>query len=373
MQVLRLYRREMTLAGLSAGGNNIALLAEQVREFRPGYVHVANEEKLEELRALLPGDWEGMLLHGEEGLHRIAAEAPADLVMVATVGWVGLEPALAAIRAGRSLALANKEVLVCGGHLVTRAAEDAGVMLLPVDSEHNAIFQCLKAGPGAPIRRLILTCSGGPYLHADAGEIAEAPPERTLQHPTWSMGAKISVDSATLINKGFEVIEAHHLFHVPYEKIQVIIHPQSTVHSMVEYVDGSILAQMGVTDMSLPIAFALTYPRRRPTTTKPLDFARLGQLTFSDPDLERFPALALAYAAGQAGGSAPCVLNAANEVAVALHLAGAIPCGRIPAILEAVMDQHRADPCPDLEALRQWDQWARVKAREASGALPAER
>ncbi|MCC5876750.1 MAG: 1-deoxy-D-xylulose-5-phosphate reductoisomerase [Candidatus Sumerlaeia bacterium] len=372
LQVLRLYRREIEVVALSAGGRNLPLLAAQVDEFRPKYVHVGDSTRVEELRKLLPSDWKGILLHGSEGLVEVAATAPADLVMVATVGWVGLEPALAAIHAGRHLAIANKEVLVCGGHLITRAASEKGVLLLPVDSEHNAIFQCLKASPAAPLRRIVLTCSGGPYLHATDAEIAGADAVRTLKHPTWDMGAKITVDSATLINKGFEVIEAHHLFQVPYEKIQVIIHPQSTIHSMVEFVDGSILAQLGQTDMSIPIAYALTYPQRRPTTTRPLDFARLGQLTFLDPDLDRFPALSLAYTAGQRGGSAPCVLNAANEVAVALHLDGMIPCGMIPRILIEVMSEHEPEPNPCISALRQWDAWGRDQARAvASRLLPA--
>lgn len=369
LQVLRHYRREIRVVALSAGGRDLPLLADQVDEFRPEFVHVGDSSRVEELRRLLPNDWKGTLLHGSDGLVEIASSAPADLVMVATVGWVGLEPALAAIQAGRHLAIANKEVLVCGGHLITRAASEKGVLLLPVDSEHNAIFQCLKASPGAPLRRMILTCSGGPYLNASPEEIAAADAVRTLKHPTWDMGAKITVDSATLINKGFEVIEAHHLFQVPYEKIQVIIHPQSTIHSMVEFVDGSILAQLGQTDMSIPIAYALTYPQRRPTTTRPLDFARLGQLTFQDPDLERFPALSLAYAAGQRGGSAPCVLNAANEVAVALHLDGAIPCGMIPRILAEVMATHQVEHNPCINSLRQWDAWGREQARSVASQL----
>jgi 1-deoxy-D-xylulose-5-phosphate reductoisomerase len=297
----------------------------------------------------------------------LSASAPADLVLVATVGWTGLEPALAALGAGRHIALANKEVLVCGGHLVTRAAHAGARLLLPVDSEHNAIFQCLQAGPAAPIRRMILTCSGGPFRNATREEIDTAPAERTLRHPTWAMGAKISVDSATLMNKGFEVIEAHHLFGVPYEKIQVVIHPQSTIHSMVEFVDGSIIAQLGQTDMRIPIQFALTYPVRRPTITPPLDFRTLSQLTFDEPDLIRFPALRMAYEAGSIGGSAPCVLNAANEVAVKAHLDGEIAAGGIPRLLAAVMERHDPQREPDLEALRHWDRWGRLAAREALG------
>ncbi|MBI1290961.1 1-deoxy-D-xylulose-5-phosphate reductoisomerase [bacterium] len=366
IDVLRLFRREIELVGLSAGGSNIGLLAEQAIEFQPRMLHVGDPQRASELRAALAGRWDGTLLVGDEGLVEIAGSAPADLVLVATVGWTGLEPALAAIGAGRSIALANKEALVCGGHLVTRALAETGSLILPVDSEHNAIFQCLQASPNAPLRRMILTCSGGPYRQATREEIAVAGPERTLRHPTWSMGSKITVDSATLMNKGFEVIEAHHLFAVPYEKIQVVIHPQSTIHSMVEFVDGSILAQLGQTDMRLPIQYALTWPSRRPTITPPLDFRKLANLTFDEPDMERFPALAMAYEAGRQGGSAPCVLNAANEVAVRMHLEGRIPCGGIAEVLAAVMARHDVSTHPELDDLRQWDQWGRAMATEAA-------
>lgn len=370
LDVLTQFRREIELVGLSAGGGNVALLAQQAIEFQPRWLHVGDAGKVEELKALLAGKWEGRLLSGREGLVEIAAQAPADLVLVATVGWVGLEPALAAIEAGRSIALANKEVLVCGGHLVTRAAHERQTLMLPVDSEHNAIFQCLQASPKAPVRRMILTCSGGPFRQAASEVIRSAGPEKTLRHPTWNMGSKITVDSATLMNKGFEVIEAHHLFGIPYEKIQVVIHPQSTIHSMVEFVDGSIMAQLGQTDMRLPIQYALTWPSRRPTTTPPLDFRELASLTFDDPDLERFPALRMAYEAGRVGGSAPCVLNAANEVAVQLHLEGRIACGGIPEVLAEVMERHVPSPDPGLGELREWDQWGRRAAHEAAARCP---
>jgi 1-deoxy-D-xylulose-5-phosphate reductoisomerase len=369
LDIVRLFRSEIELVGISAGGRNLPLLAEQVSEFRPAHVHVGDESRLEELRALLPPDWKGRLYSGNEGLKEIAAEAPADLVVVATVGWTGLEPVLAAIEAGRHIALANKEALVCGGHLVTRAAQRREVQIIPVDSEHNAIFQCLAASPGSPVRRLVLTCSGGPFRNATREEIDAAGPAVTLNHPTWDMGNKITVDSATLMNKGFEVIEAHHLFGVPYEKIQVIVHPQSVVHSMVEFVDGSIIAQLGQTDMHLPIQYALTYPQRRPTVTPPLKFSRIGSLTFDDPDHGRFPALGMAYRAGQTGGSAPCVLNAANEVAVQLHLEGRIACGGIARILRQVMEGHAVEESPSLESLRRWDAWGREAARRAAELL----
>jgi 1-deoxy-D-xylulose-5-phosphate reductoisomerase len=367
LDVIRHLRGAMEVVALSAG-NRIEELAAQVAEFRPQLVHVGNAGKIDALRALLPKDWDGRLLSGPEGLLELAAEAPADLVLVATVGWVGLEPALAAISAGRHIALANKEVMVCGGHLVTAAARKAGVSLLPVDSEHNAIFQVIGCGRAHELRRLILTCSGGPFRMATREVIDAAGPQVTLRHPTWDMGSKITVDSATLMNKGFEVIEAHHLFDVSYDNISVVVHPQSIVHSMVEFRDGSIVAQLGRTDMRLPIQNVLTWPDRVASAVEPLDFAKVGALTFEEPDTARFPALRLAYEAGRTGGSAPCVLNAANEVAVALHLEGAITCGAIARILGAVMERHAVEESPTLEALRGWDRWGREAAREEAAA-----
>lgn len=364
LDVIRQLNGEVRVVGLGATGRRPDLLARQIAEFQPEVVHVADEGQLAEVRRLVPAGWKEEFLCGEDGLARLAAEAPAELVMIATVGWTGLEPALAAIEAGRHLALANKEVLVCGGHLVMPAVRRAGVHLLPVDSEHNAIQQCLEGSPEAEVRRLILTCSGGPFRCANSEEIENAGPERTLNHPTWDMGQKITVDSATLMNKGLEVIEAHHLFGVPYDRIEVVIHPQSTIHSMAEFVDGSIIAQLGQTDMRLPIQYALTWPARLPTQTEMIDFAKLGSLTFESPDLERFPCLRMAYEAGRAGGSAPAVLNAANEVAVDLHLEGRIPCGGIPRIVEEVLGEHTVEEKPDLDRLRHWDAWAREKAAE---------
>lgn len=366
LDVLRNFRGEFEVVGLSAG-NRVKELAAQVAEFRPRWVHVGAEQKLEELRSLLPKDWDGELLCGKEGLIRLAAEAPADLVLVATVGWTGLEPALAALEAGRHLALANKEVLVCGGHLVTAAARKRDLLILPVDSEHNAIHQCLAAGRASEVRRLILTCSGGPFLKSTREAIDAAGPETTLRHPTWDMGAKITVDSSTLMNKGFEVIEAHHLFDVPYDEIDVVIHPQSIVHSMVEFHDGSVIAQLGPTDMRVPIQNVLTHPIRREASFPPLDFHRIGTLSFDTPDRAKFPCLELAFAAGNAGGSAPCVLNAANEVAVDLHLRGEISNGAISRILTEVMGSHEVEPAPEFSHLREWDRWGREHAKRAAG------
>ncbi len=364
LDVLRMFKNQIKLVGISAAGNNLELLIQQVREFQPSYVHIHQLEKANEFRRKVESFWNGHLLWGDEGLVELAKDAPADLVMVATVGWTGLAPTIAAIRSGKDIALANKEVLVCGGHLVMSEVREHGTNLIPVDSEHNAIHQCLSASPDSPVRRLLLTCSGGPFLKSSYQAIQEATAEQTLDHPTWDMGAKITVDSSTLMNKGFEVIEAHHLFQIPYEKIQVVIHPQSTIHSMAEFVDGSILAQLGQTDMRLPIQYALTWPRRYPTTTKPLDFAKLRCLDFEEPDLERFPCLGLAYEAGQAGGSVPCALNAANEVAVAAHLDGRIRNGSIYKVLQEVLKKHEKITSPTLHQLEEVDSSTRQEAEK---------
>lgn len=364
LDVLRNFRSEIRLAGISAGGGNVELFCEQIVEFQPPMAHLHDVDSAARAIDLLRGKWAGRILTGAAGLSEIASEAEADLVLIATVGWAGLEPALTAIARGRHIAIANKEALVCGGHLIMPAAAEAGVLVLPVDSEHNAIFQCLAASPNDKPRRLVLTCSGGPFRECTTAQIDRATAEETLRHPTWNMGNKITVDSATLMNKGFEVIEAHHLFGVPYDQIEVVIHPQSTIHSMVEFVDGSIIAQLGRTDMRMPIQYALTYPERRDATAPPLDLAALSSLTFAPPDLEKFPCLAMAYEAGRTGGSAPCVLNAANEIAVRAHLDGEITCGAIPKLLQRVMEEHTPQQNPDLNSLREWDQWGRAKAKE---------
>jgi 1-deoxy-D-xylulose-5-phosphate reductoisomerase len=369
LDVARRLRDGIRVVGLAAG-RNVALLAEQVREFSPEWVHVGDPALLPEAREAL-GAWRGRLLAGDEGLEEIAAQAPAELVLVATVGFTGLAPTIAALKAGRDIALANKEVLVCAGHLVMGLARERGRRILPVDSEHNAIFQCLQAGPGQPLRRIVLTCSGGSLRHATQEEIDSAPAARTLRHPTWTMGSKITVDSATLMNKGLEVIEAHHLFGIDADRIEVVIHPQSVIHSMVEFVDGSMIAQLGVTDMRLPIQNVLTFPARVATDLAPLDLLKVGRLDFSEPDLGRFPCLAMAYEALRADGTAPCALNAANEVAVAAHLAGEIPCGGIPGTIRAVMDRHANRAAADLDTLRAVDAEARALAREHLDARSA--
>ncbi|MCB2154264.1 1-deoxy-D-xylulose-5-phosphate reductoisomerase [bacterium] len=371
LDVVRAHPAHLRVEALSAGAN-VDLLLRQVAEFHPKWVHLTDERGAERLRAELSGT-EVRVLSGPSGLHRIAAEPEVDMVVVATVGWTGVEPTLEAIEAGREIALANKEVLVCAGDIVMEAARRCGVTIWPLDSEHNAIMQCLAAGPvgpRAPLRRIILTCSGGPYRNASAEEIQSATVDRTLDHPTWDMGRKITVDSATLMNKGFEIIEAHHLFDVPLERLQVIIHPQSIIHSIVEYTDGSMIAQMGQTDMRLPIQNILTQPHRRPTMIEPLDLAQVARLDFSEPDMDRFPCLRMAYDAAARGGSVPCVLNAANEVAVQAHLDGRIPVGAIARVIGDVLGRHDAQHRPDLDALRAIDRWGRRVAAEVIENLP---
>ena len=303
-----------------------------------------------------------------------AATAGADWTMAAIVGSAGLQPVLAALEAGSTVALANKEALVCAGDLVKEAAGRGGGRLLPVDSEHNAVFQCFDHDAPERVRRIILTCSGGPFRDKGIEEIRAATPAEAVRHPVWSMGAKISIDSATLMNKGLELIEAHHLFPVRHDQIDVIIHPQSVIHSMVEYVDGSVLAQLGTPDMHTPIAHALAWPDRMPTPCEPLDLARIGRLDFEEPDPDRFPALTLARAALVAGGARPASLNAANEIAVAAFLAGRIGFLDIIAVVAEVLD-HYSPPAPaalddvlavDMEARRLAE--GRVKAREKAAA-----
>jgi 1-deoxy-D-xylulose-5-phosphate reductoisomerase len=306
---------------------------------------------------------------GTEGLTAVATHPTAEMVVSALVGAVGLPPTLAAIQAGKDIALANKEALVVSGELMTREAKKRGVRLLPVDSEHNAIFQALHGHKVENVKRIILTASGGPFLQRPLSELTNATPQEALQHPTWKMGNKITIDSATLMNKGLEVIEARWLFDLPREKVAVIVHPQSIVHSMVEYVDGSVLAQLGIPDMTIPIAYILAYPDRLPLAHLPsLNLATAVQLTFFDPDLEKFPCLGLAYQALEKGGTSPVVLNAANEVAVENFLAGQIRFTDIAVLNEQVLEVHNTQPVESLEGLLEADSWARTYAREVCRA-----
>lgn len=345
-----------------AAGRKVALLAEQAERFRPRLVSLADASAAREFRERLPS-YEGEVLHGPAGLEAVATAEGASLVVSALVGAVGLLPTLRAIEAGRDVALANKEVLVVAGELVTTKARQHGVRLLPLDSEHNAIFQVLAGHRREDVRRLVLTASGGPFLRRAAEDLFRVTREDALRHPTWNMGEKITIDSASLMNKGLEVIEAHWLFGLPADQIDVLVHPQSIVHSMVEYVDGSVLAQMGVPDMAIPISFVLAYPERLPMGHLPrLDLVRAARLEFESPDRTRFPCLGLAYRALQEGGTVPAVLNAANEVAVEAFLAGRIGFMGLPQLVERVLDRHAPLPAQDLETLLHADDWARSEA-----------
>lgn len=347
-----------------AGGRNIDLLADQVRRFEPQVVAAGDEAGAERLRRLVP-DFAGEVLSGATGLDRVATAEGSELVISALVGAVGLRPTLRALDAGCNVALANKEVLVVAGELVRNAAARSGAVVFPLDSEHNAIYQALHGHNRAEVKRIILTASGGPFLHTPRSELEAVTIAQALNHPTWKMGNKITIDSSTLMNKGLEVIEAYWFFDVPPDCIDVVIHPQSIVHSMVEYIDGSVIAQLGIPDMAVPISFILGYPERLPLSHLPsLDLVKAGRLDFHAPDTERFPCLRLAYEALRARGTAPAVLNAANEVAVAEFLAGNIGYLDIPRILERALADHAHVGEPDLDQLVGADGWARQWARE---------
>ena len=304
---------------------------------------------------------------GERGLCEIASAVEADMVLIAIVGTAGLRPALAAIEAGRHLAVASKEILVMAGEIVMREARARDIPVLPVDSEHNAIFQCLD-GRASEVRRIILTASGGPFRQTPAGVFSTITVEEALKHPTWNMGPKITIDSATLFNKGLEMIEAHWLFGVEMARVEVVIHPQSIVHSMVEFSDGSVLAQLSYSDMCFPIQYAVTWPERVPNSLPPLDFAKLSKLEFATPRYDDFPALNLARRAGEIGGTLPAVLNAANEIAVSAFLEKRMSFPRIWQTVTQVMDRHRSVAEPDLDAILAADQWAREEARRVVAA-----
>ena len=323
LDLVEAFPHEFKVEGVAARGSDVERLAGICRRHEPRAVALLEPSAVDALSRLLP-EPRPELLAGPEGLAALAAQVESEIVLSALVGAAGLRPTMAAIQAGRAVALANKEVLVMAGSLMTAAARARGVPLLPVDSEHSAIFQCLLGHNRAEVRRIFLTASGGPFRQYSAEQIAHVTVADALQHPTWKMGAKITIDSATLMNKGLELIEARWLFDLAPEQIEVLIHPQSIVHSMVEYIDGSVLAQLGVTDMAIPILYALTFPERRPCPAPPLDLARVGQLTFHPPDTEKFPCLSLARQALIRGGGAPVALNAANEVVVAAFLDGRI-------------------------------------------------
>ncbi|MBC8127975.1 MAG: 1-deoxy-D-xylulose-5-phosphate reductoisomerase [Gloeobacteraceae cyanobacterium ES-bin-144] len=361
LKVARELPEQMEIIALAASGN-IEKLATQARETGVRHVALYDANKESALRALLPDD---VKIHiGAEGLAELATLPDADIVLVAIVGTCGLRPALAAIEAGKDLAIASKEILVMAGEVITSAARRKGVKLLPVDSEHNAIFQCLDGHRGgeAEVSRLVLTASGGPFRKLPAEQLIHVTPQQALKHPTWDMGPKITIDSATLFNKGLEMIEARWLFDIGMERIEVVVHPQSIIHSMVEFTDGSVLAQLSRTDMCFPIQYALTWPHRFRGGLKALDFAVLAKLEFEAPREADFPALGLARRAGLTGGTLPAVFNAANEIAVDAFRGGKIRFPGIWQCVTAVMDAHDTQPSSSLETVVAADQWARHQA-----------
>ncbi|MCU1228922.1 MAG: 1-deoxy-D-xylulose-5-phosphate reductoisomerase [Acidobacteria bacterium] len=362
LDVVDAFGDELSVAGLAAGGN-LDLLAEQVRRYRPELVSVRSERDIEPLRARIGSDIE--IVHGAEGASAVASLDSADCVIAAIVGAAGIPPVHAALMRGKRVAIANKEVLVAAGDVMTRAAREHGGEILPVDSEHNAVHQALRSGTEREVARIILTASGGPFLRRELSTFGDISIDAALAHPTWKMGNKISIDSATMMNKGLEVIEAHHLFATHVDRIDILIHPQSIVHSMVEYIDGSIIAQLSATDMKFPIQYALFYPDRRESSFARLDLAKIRSLEFQPVDPQRFPAVALAYAASREGGSMPAVLNAANEIAVERFLAGELPFNGIVELVSRVLDRHAGNVAPidSVGDALAWDGWARNEAR----------
>lgn len=361
LEVLRLFPDRFAVQALTCG-SNVELLAEQAREMQPSCVAVGNPERVDECRALL-ADTDITVLGGTDGLCE-AARRPSEIVMAAVVGFAGLEPVMAAIETGATIALANKETLVVGGALVNDALESSGSMLIPVDSEHSAIFQCLAGESMRSVEEIILTASGGPFRTRPADTFDQITKQEALDHPNWDMGAKITIDSATLMNKGLEVIEAKWLFDLSPDEIRVMVHPQSIVHSMVAFSDGSIKAELGVPDMKVPIQYALTYPDRWPAPYERLDWAETASLDFEVPDTDRFPCLQLAFDALRTGGTAPAVLNAANEVAVDLFLSEAIAFTDIPRIIERTVAAVAGPEVTSVDDLKAVDAEARSVAKE---------
>jgi 1-deoxy-D-xylulose-5-phosphate reductoisomerase len=359
LSVIRQFPEHFAVAGLAAG-RNIELLARQVAEFQPELISVVDQDHAEQLCCLLPLQYRDRVVYGSRGNQQVGALDSADFTVSAIVGAAGLLPTLAAIEAGKDIGLANKETLVMAGKIVMEAVHRNGVRLFPVDSEHSAIFQALEGGRRQDVEKIILTASGGPFLHKSLADMYRVTPAEALNHPNWSMGRKISVDSATLMNKGLEVIEARWLFDMQADDIEVVVHPQSIVHSLVEFQDGSVLAQLGIPDMRIPIAYALSYPQRLPLRLNRLDLSQCGNLEFQQPDYHRFPALQLAFAALSGGGVLPAVLNAANEEAVAAFLDGTISFPRIAQVVAEAMEKVGSGDENNLEDILSADQEARL-------------
>ncbi len=349
---------EFEIVGLTAG-TNVELLAEQVRKIKPKYAGIADERRIGEFQRICPVGSDFQLFTGEKGLQELVRNCDADLIINALVGSVGLMPTLAALERKIPVALANKETMVIGGELVSRLAKKNGTDIFPIDSEHSALWQCLTGESTDEIRRIILTASGGPFLYKNKEDFGGITVEEALAHPNWKMGKKITIDSATMMNKGFEVIEAYWLFDVPPEKIDIVIHPQSIIHSMIEFIDGSVKAQLGLPDMRIPIQYAMTYPRRVEAPRQMLDFTKIKELTFLVPDTDKFPCISLAYSSLETGGTMPAVLNAANEAAVSLFLQEKIGYQAIYESIEKTMENHLVVTEPKLEELLEADRWAR--------------
>ena len=352
LDIIRSHPDEFRLAAVSIG-KNVDMARAMIEEFAPRLVAVADRDAYDKLRSEYAGKVK--IIYGEEGLIEAAVFPETDIVVTAVVGSVGLVPTLKAIEAGKTIALANKETLVTAGHIVTEEAKKRGVSLLPVDSEHSAIFQCLQGEKREQVEKIILTASGGSFRDKTREELKHVTVEEALRHPNWSMGAKVTIDSATMMNKGLEVIEAHWLFELPYEQIDVLLHRESVIHSLVQFRDTSVIAQLGTPDMHVPIQYALSYPERLPLSVKPLDLAQIGTLNFKRMDLERYRCLRFAYEAGKAGGSLPTVLNAANEEAVAAFLAGRIAFLDIEEYIERALEWHEMIKEPSLEEIRRID------------------
>ena len=366
LKVIEEFPTDFKVIGLAAGSNS-RLLSQQIEKFQPRVVSVSTAATAETLRHAiqhLPPARRPKILVGTDGVVEVATHPEANMLVSAIVGIAGLVPTYEAIRCGKTVALANKEILVVAGDLVQKAARQAGVRIIPVDSEHNAIHQCLRSGGKKEVRRIILTASGGPFRTFSRKKMETVTPEMALNHPTWRMGNRVTIDSATMMNKGFEVLEAHWLFGMPVEKISVLIHPQSTVHSMVEFQDGSVIAQLGITDMKHPIQYALTYPKRRLGAGDFLDLENLGKLEFMQPDLKKFPCLELAYKAAREQGALPCALNAADEVAVDFFLSGKIPFTAIPQVVAQMLELAKGESSfSSVQELLQYDQAIRKESR----------
>ena len=356
------YNQDIGITALAAG-SNVELLEKQVREFHPKIACLWKEEAARELKRRIR-DLDVKVVSGMEGLMEAACEPEAQIVVTAVVGMIGIRPTIAAMEAGKDIALTNKETLVTAGHIIMPLAKEKGVKILPVDSEHSAIFQCLQGAGKNRIHKILLTASGGPFRGRSREQLAGVQPEDALKHPNWSMGRKITIDSSTMVNKGLEVMEAHWLFDVDMDQVQVVIQPASVIHSMIEYEDGAVIAQLGTPDMKLPIQYALYYPERRFLPGDRLDFTKLKEITFDEPDMETFRGLKLAYEAGKAGGSLPTVFNAANELAVSLFLEKKIPYLAITDLIQGAMENHKRKAAPNVDQILAAEQEAYDFIRE---------